>query len=399
MKAKPRQMTRMVLTAMVLNVAGSVAAQAGPSVLFVRGADRSGGFLEAGNDAQRTEQLADINNTSTSGGNHGWFELAETLRGAGYDVTQITETAENASGPSQGLPVAFDAMDLNAYDAVVMGSNNAVYTTPQIDALEAYLRGGGGVIFISDANFGGNWADASDSDQQFLDRFGLVVHQDRGTYAIERANNELLVPDHPIFAGVDKFDGEGVTPLSPGTLAEGVSATILANAEGQVRLNNGTSGSFQGSSRAANANDAALLVASAGPGRIVGHFDRNTFFNLNGAGTNINRFDNRQYALNLFAFATTLAMPGDADGDGDIDDSDLGTAFANYTGPLPANTGNATAAMGDTDGDGDIDDSDLGTAFADYTGPLSPSNVPEPASVMVLSFGVFTALRRRRVTR
>ena len=32
------------------------------TVLFIRGADRSGGFLEADDDAERTEQLADINN-------------------------------------------------------------------------------------------------------------------------------------------------------------------------------------------------------------------------------------------------------------------------------------------------------------------------------------------------
>ena len=46
--------------------------------------------------------------------------------------------------------------------------------------------------------------------------------------------------------------------------------------------------------------DAALLAATVDHGRLVGHFDRNTFFNLNGAGTNLTRFDNRQLAINLF---------------------------------------------------------------------------------------------------
>lgn len=275
-----------------------------PSVLFVRGADRSGGFLEAGNDAARTEHLADITNTSTSGGNHGWFELAQTLEGAGYALTQIAETAENASGPSAGLPVAFNTMDLSQYDAIVFGSNNAVYTGTQVDAIEAYIRGGGGAIFISDANFGGNWADASNSDQQFLDRFGLTVHQDQGTYSIQRGDGEFLVPDHPIFDGVDRFDGEGVTPFDVSSPNSDVDVTILATAQGNLRLNNGTSGDMQGSSRSATATDAALFVAEVGDGRIIGHFDRNTFFNLNGAGTNINNFDNEQFALNLFEFAT-----------------------------------------------------------------------------------------------
>ncbi|MFN3166297.1 MAG: hypothetical protein ACE37H_04450 [Phycisphaeraceae bacterium] len=92
----------------------------------------------------------------------------------------------------------------------------------------------------------------------------------------------------------------------------------------------------------------------------------------------------------------TVAIPGDTDGDGDIDDSDLGTAFSNYTGPLAPGTGTKTAADGDTDGDGDVDDSDLGTAFSGYTGPLGPTpSVPEPASAVALLFASALLHRRR----
>ncbi|MFN3167900.1 MAG: sulfatase-like hydrolase/transferase [Phycisphaeraceae bacterium] len=92
----------------------------------------------------------------------------------------------------------------------------------------------------------------------------------------------------------------------------------------------------------------------------------------------------------------SVAIPGDTDGDGDIDDSDLGTAFANYTGPLSPGTGGKTSAQGDTDGDGDIDDSDLGTAFANYTGPLGPSTVPEPGGFAATAGVLFLLSRRRR---
>ena len=99
-------------------------------------------------------------------------------------------------------------------------------------------------------------------------------------------------------------------------------------------------------------------------------------------------------ALDQVRLVAPVLLLADTDSDGDIDDSDLGTIFANYTGPV-GQAGAMTAAQGDTDGDGDVDDSDLGTAFAGYTGPLSPSNVPEPASVLALMSG-FALISRSR---
>jgi hypothetical protein len=49
-----------------------------------------------------------------------------------------------------------------------------------------------------------------------------------------------------------------------------------------------------------------MIFVEKGNARIVGHFDRNTFFNLNGAGTDITRLDNAQLALNIFRYLASV---------------------------------------------------------------------------------------------
>jgi len=315
-----------ILTCLLLS-----GAPAADEILFVRGGDRTGGFLEGRTDAERTEHLCDIFNTSTSGGNHGWAEFRQALEGAGYTATQITEGSETNSGPATGIPIDFTSMDLNQYEVVIMGSNNTTYESEQVDAIENYIRGGGSVVFISDANFGSSWADAPDSDQHFLDRFGLVMNQDLGTYSLQRSENDFIVPDHPIFENVDRFDGEGVSPGHIANVPNDVTVTRLAKARGDTRVNTPPfGGNMQGSPRGTDNNDGSLIVGEAGAGRFAIHFDRNTFFNLNGAGTNINRFDNERYALNLVAWLaaaggatfTQLAETLPQGQDGPLDDAD-----------------------------------------------------------------------------
>ncbi len=212
--------------------------------------------------------------------------------------------SQRASSGTPGLvdsPVPLSTLDLDQYAVIVFGSNNAVYTQTDVDAFGEYIQGGGAALFISDANFGSDWADAANSDQQFLDLFGIEVHQDQGTYVVGNEPGEILVPAHPIFDGVSQFDGEGVSPFHVTNSVAGVEVTLLAGAEGNTRLNQPPLGSDnQGPSRPTNSGDASVLIATSGQGRIAGHYDRNTFFNSGGAGTDINRFDNRTYAVNLF---------------------------------------------------------------------------------------------------
>jgi len=238
--------SRLLLLAFVLlSLCISIDRAMAQNILFIRGADRSGGFLEAGNDSSRTEHLADITNLATFGGNHGWGELESVLRAEGFKLDQVAEPVEadaRRTGQTTGSQLDFGNLatgkQLADYGALVLGSNNAIYDDAQISLVEDYVRGGGGALFISDANFGSDWGDAPNSDQQFLDRFGIEVLQDQGTYPLTRTAGDF--DDHPIFENVDQFDGEGVSPfrIVSRNLTDEVDATILAHAEGSVRNNN-----------------------------------------------------------------------------------------------------------------------------------------------------------------
>ncbi len=293
-----------VLTlATLLWMLGSAAVAHAGSILFVRGGEGTVGFLEGfGGD-----QAASIFDFSTSNGNHGWGTLAVALETDGHTLTQLQE------GPrSNNTPIPFDQMDLERFDTIVLGSNNADYTTAQVDAVESFVRNGGGLLVISDANFGLSWQDASNSDQQFLDRFGLVMNQDHGTYQVRRSNGDYRVSDHPILEGVDSFMGEGVTPITrvANPPSEVFTEVIARVPNGQdFRVN---PGDRQGGLVDPTVNDGTLVVATAGHGRVACHFDRNTFFNRNGAGTDIHEHDNERYARNLFNWLVFASVSQDS---------------------------------------------------------------------------------------
>lgn len=276
----------------------------GRRILFVRGGSGSGGFLEGGGDGH----LSDIGDTSTASGNHGFGELRALLEADGFVVEQVVE----GDSPEQPVPLA--ALDLSQVSVLVLGSNNANYSGADAAAVLQFVESGGGLLVASDANWGSNWGDAPTSDQPFLTPLDLVVNQDRGVYVSRRSSGDFVIGGvdrggHPILAGVDRqlgtaddidaFDGEGVSPFTVTSLLPGVDPIVLARAEGTIRLNNNPNG---GSTRQAGVADGALVVAEFGSGRVVGHFDRNTFFNLNGAGTSLHRHDNTKYARSLFSW-------------------------------------------------------------------------------------------------
>lgn len=274
---------------------------AGEKILFIRGGSGTGGSVNGGTTAQRDAQMADITNTSTATNNAGWGQLAQLLRDDGFIVSQVLEGAYPNS-----TPIDLAGMDLSQYAAIIFGSNNADYTPngsqSHVNALKAYINNGGGALFVSDANFARTWGGAATSDQDLLNPFGLVMNQDRlGVITVSRSAGLFNNGTHPILSGINTIAAEGVSFLTkPVKQIAEVTTQILIRARDGTRENDNVSG--KGTDRNVTINDASLVVASYGKGRVVGSLDRNTFFNSNGIGTNLDQYDNEEYALNLFRF-------------------------------------------------------------------------------------------------
>lgn len=276
----------------------------GRSILFIRGADGSGG-LGQGNQQYRTEHLSDINNTSTAPGNHGFGQLAARLRQDGFTVSQWIE--------SQGI---LDFNRLKPHRIVVFGSNNRVYSAAEIAALHQYFDAGGSALFMSDANWGADWSAAPASDNQFLARYGAAVYQDSadGVPVMSRSTTgRFVLPGHATLSGPDgaggdddvaSYEGEGVSYFSIVPTHPMRPRHIVSAAGFQVRLITATGNA--GPKRAAGPNDVAMFGVTKGNATIVGHFDRNTFFNANGTGSDITRRDHGTLALNLFRFLASI---------------------------------------------------------------------------------------------
>ncbi|MFQ5507462.1 MAG: hypothetical protein ACE5F1_22085, partial [Planctomycetota bacterium] len=299
-------------------LASSVPAQVDPggrSVLFIRGADGSGGAKSGGSFLQRTEQLSDVHNRSMVPGNHGYGALRDLLMAEGFRVSQWIES-----------PKLLTRAVLQGHRIIVWGSNNKVLAASEIQAFHAYIDAGGSALFLCDADWGSTFGAAPASDNQLLARYGVTVHQDSGqTPRLARSEHgRYLILEHPLLSGPDgaggaddvgSYDGAGISLFRIGRGSSGFQAISLVSALGmQKRLNTPTG--KPGALLPADKNDAAMFVVEKGNARIVGHFDRNSFFNKNGYGSQLAHLDNASLARNIFRFLASVPASARSAGQG-----------------------------------------------------------------------------------
>lgn len=206
---------------------------------------------------------------SDSGGK-GFSEFAAQIEAAGLTWAEALDSS-----------LALTDAALAPYSVLVLSSNNRRFSAAEQQAVVNFVNRGGGLLIFSDAAFGFDEGPLSDND--ILQHFGMEVLHDN--YAGVTAVDTWTQPNY-LTDGLT-IRGEGVSMIR----VLGAPAVKLGVCTQNCVLNP-VDGPF-------GPDITPLAIAEVGSGRVVATFDRNTFFNPPGAGTNISEADNREYAARL----------------------------------------------------------------------------------------------------
>ncbi|MDX6766113.1 MAG: DUF4350 domain-containing protein [Candidatus Methylacidiphilales bacterium] len=193
--------------------------------------------------------------------------------------------------------------DLALFHVLVLGSNQKRFTKNEQEAVTGWIEAGGGLIAWSDSAFGGHYRKVGldntrgrDSDNDLTAQFGLTFLTDNGggNYMVSDYEEDHFLNDFQRHGGV-RFRGEGVSAVRTRPPARMLARLQSGSLGGKLKVN-AVDGDYSPET------DAALAVAEVGLGRLVGTFDRNTFWN-SGEGTKIGDADNREFAQRLVLWA------------------------------------------------------------------------------------------------
>jgi hypothetical protein len=179
------------------------------------------------------------------------------------------------------------------YAVVVLGSNGRALTGAEVTALTDHFNNGGSILLYADFQFGpNNWA----SDNSLLNQFGVEVFPDNFQPTTQITD---VVALHPIMQGVTSFATEGSSQFLVSAATQNEN-TVLSKCSPLERSGCAVQPPAQAKIKPGDVVACTWVRENAKGGKLAGTCDRNTFHNGPGPGTDIDQFDNRIYARNLF---------------------------------------------------------------------------------------------------
>ena len=287
--------------------------------------------------------VAAASNTANPETNTRFTDVRDKLAATGLfgSVTLFNATAFNPTG---GTPTP---AQFAQWDAVLVWSNDSFDDAVAMgNALADYADSGGGVVVAVFANTSTNAA-------RFLQGRWQTGGPGGGYIAIPQNGNftqgtgqlgQVLIPGHPIFAGVNSFV-TGVGMFKGGGIFGGYRPTNTNLTPGSVKV--------------AAWNTGHTLIALAPNPRVV-----ELGFHPVSNAVNAGYWDQTSDGARLMANALLFSMspcPGDANGDRIINFADLNIVLGNF-----GQTGAPGSVPGDVNGDGVVNFADLNIVLSAF---------------------------------
>ncbi|MDF7808856.1 malectin [Pontiellaceae bacterium B12219] len=250
----------------------------GKSVAYIHGDISENGTMPSGTAPAYDQMLL------SDSGNTGCSQFKNMVEDQGYTISQHYDQT-----------TSLDASFLNAFDVIIFGLHQKIWSENEKNALHEWILSGGGILMYSDSAAGGKYnvvgirnPTGQSAVNNILSRYGMQVTVDQGggirAYTSPAHSPNPIVWDQPV------FEGEGVSP---------VAIDPAGNAEALIPLNNAHR--ISGSDLSIDARNvtisnpewAVMGHTAVGKGHVIAIFDRQPVWN-NGPGSDINEEDNKE---------------------------------------------------------------------------------------------------------
>ncbi|MDF7801433.1 malectin [Pontiellaceae bacterium B1224] len=247
-------------------------------VAYIHGDIAQDGTMPAGSATPYDQMLL------SDSGNTGCSQFKTMVEAQGYTISQYYDQTTT-------LTASF----LNAFDVIIFGLHQKIWSPAEINTLDSWIRSGGGIMMYSDSAAGGKYnvvginnPTGQNAVNNILSQYGMEVTVDQGggirAYTSPANSSNPIVWDQPI------FEGEGVSPVAidPAGAAKALIPFNDAHKISGSTMNPGTSGIT-----ISNPEWAVLAHCPVENGNIIAIFDRQPMWN-NGPGSDINEEDNKE---------------------------------------------------------------------------------------------------------
>lgn len=219
----------------------------------------------------------------TDSGDEGLSQFRQMVESQGHSISQHYDAT-----------TSLNSSFLNNYEVVIFGLHQKQWSSSEKNALDLWLKAGGGMLIYSDSASGGFYGSVGAQNTVGQMTTNNLIAQYGMQVTVDQANGNKLTTGNLAISGLNltglELEGEGVSPVA---VSSDPNISILIPFTETVSKNQNIT--------ITNPSYAALALRSVNEGHIAVMFDRQPMWN-GGPGSDITAFDNEEILRRLINF-------------------------------------------------------------------------------------------------